>query len=275
MFFGKLIGGLLGYYSAGIFGLIIGVAVGHYFDKSFGQALGFDYGAERARLQRLFFETTFSIMGQVAKADGRISEEEIQQAEAMMDRLGLTPEHRREAIALFKQGADPTFQLEPVISRFINDGGRQQNLPLLLLEFLFGIALADGVLHDAEKAILSRVASYLGIGTRQFEQLLAMLQAQQQFQGGQYQQRSYQQGGQQYSQPPRQDELAAAYSALGVSASDSDRDVKRAYRKLMSQHHPDKLIAQGVPEDMLKMATEKSQEIQAAYDLVKSERNMR
>lgn len=268
MIFGKLIGGLLGFFSAGIVGLTIGVAIGHFFDRGVGQALGFNYGAERARLQQLFFETTFTVMGHIAKADGRISESEIEQAEVLMARLGLSPDHRREAIELFKQGAAAEFQLEPVISRFINEGGRQQNLPLMLLEFLFAIALADGQLHPAEQDILSRIAGYLGIGSRQFEQLMAMLQAQQQFYGGQYQDS----GGGQYGRPSAESELESAYKALGVSASDSDRDIKKAYRKLMSQHHPDKLIAQGVPEDMIRMATEKSQEIQAAYDLIKRSR---
>ena len=265
MIFGKLIGGLIGLFSAGFFGAIIGLFAGHFFDKGIGQAMGFDYGADRAKLQRLFFETTFKIMGHLAKVDGRISEEEIQQAEALMGRLGLTAEHRKEAIALFKLGSQNDFQLEPVISSFIANGGRRHNLPILLLEFLFSIAMADGEMHQAEKEILSKTAEYLGIGRRQFEQLLAMLMAQQNFTGGQYQQQGHRQ--------TTANELDKAYKALGVSSADSDREIKKAYRKLMSQHHPDKLIAQGVPEDMMKVATEKAQEIQAAYDLIKEARN--
>ncbi len=272
MFFGKLIGGLLGFFTFGFFGALIGIFAGHLFDKGFGKALGFDYGADRERLQRLFFETTFTIMGNLAKSDGRISEEEVSQAETLMGQLGLTAEHRKEAIELFKQGAKAEFQLEPTIARFIDEGGRQQNLPILLLEFLFSIALADGELHPAEKEILSRCAQYLGIGSRQFEQLMAMLAAQQQFHGQQSYHQSSSGGYQQHRPPPRANDLANAYKALGVSSSDSDRDIKKAYRKLMSQHHPDKLIAQGVPEDMMKVATEKAQEIQVAYDLIKESR---
>ena len=264
MIFGKIIGGFIGLSSAGFFGAIIGVLAGHFFDKGIAQAMGFDYGADRAKLQRLFFETTFKIMGHLAKVDGRISEEEVHQAEALMARLGLTAEHRQEAIALFKLGSQNDFQLEPVIASFIANGGRRHNLPILLLEFLFSIAMADGEMHQAEKEILSKTAGYLGIGSRQFEQLLAMLMAQQSFTGGHYQQ----QGQRQTSA----NELDKAYKALGVSSADSDRDIKKAYRKLMSQHHPDKLVAQGVPEAMMKVATEKAQEIQAAYDLIKKAR---
>lgn len=263
MVFGKLIGGVIGFFSAGFWGAVIGIVFGHFFDKSVGKALGFDYGADRERLQRLFFETAFMVMGYLAKADGRVSKEEISQAEALMERLGLTPEHRLEAIELFKQGSNSDFLLEPVISSFISEGGRQHNLPILLLEFLFSIAFADGEIHPAEKEILARTASFLGINARQFEKILSMLIAQQSFAGGQQNH---------FQQAPRVDELENAYKALGVSSSDSDRDIKKAYRRLMSQHHPDKLIAQGVPEDMLKLATEKAQEIQVAYDLVKKAR---
>ena len=59
-----------------------------------------------------------------------------------------------------------------------------------------------------------------------------------------------------------------------MSKDSTDAEVKRAYRKLMSQYHPDKLIGQGMPEDMIAMATEQSKEIQVAYDLIKKSRNI-
>jgi DnaJ like chaperone protein len=266
--FGKIIGALIGFFTAGPFGAIVGIFAGHFFDRGIGQAMGFDYGADRQRLQQLFFETTFTVMGHLAKADGRVSEAEVQQAEALMTRLGLTSEHRVQAIEYFKQGASADFELEPMIANFISEGGRQQNLPVMLIEFLFTVALADGELHPAERDVLTRTASYLGINGRQFEQLLAMLTAQQGFAGAGG-------GGTQGRPPPRLDEVEQAYRALGVKSDDNDKDIKKAYRRLMSQHHPDKLIAQGVPEDMMKIATEKAQTIQVAFDLIKSVRKQR
>jgi len=263
---GKIIGALIGFFAAGPFGAIVGIFAGHFFDRGIGQAMGFDYGADRQRLQQLFFETTFTVMGHLAKADGRVSEAEVQQAEALMTRLGLSPENRVQAIEFFKQGAGPDFQLQPSIANFISEGGRQQNLPVMLIEFLFTIALADGELHPAEQDILTRTASYLGINARQFEQLLSMLTAQQRFSG------AGADGGTRGRPVPGPGDVEQAYRALGVNSGDSDKDIKKAYRRLMSQHHPDKLIAQGVPEDMMKIATEKAQNIQAAYDLVKAAR---
>jgi len=59
---------------------------------------------------------------------------------------------------------------------------------------------------------------------------------------------------------------------LKVSEAASDTEIKKAYRKLISEYHPDKLMGQGVPEDMIKVATERSQKVQTAYDLIKKTR---
>jgi DnaJ like chaperone protein len=206
--------------------------------------------------QQVFYQTVFRLMGHLAKVDGHISEQEIDQAEAFMAQMGLTEEHRREAIGLFKEGAAGDFSIDDAMIRFQSSCGHYRQLQQILLEYLFHIAFADGELHAAERQSLASIANWLGIAGAAFERLLQMYHAQYGFARGNTAQRS------------GADQLANAYQALGVDAKVSDRELKRAYRRLMSQHHPDKLIAQGVPEDMLKVATEKSQEISAAYDLI-------
>jgi DnaJ like chaperone protein len=125
------------------------------------------------------------------------------------------------------------------------------------------MALADHQLEASERAVLERLASLLGYSAAQLDQLLRMVQAQDHFHTGT-------QGG-----PAADGSLEDAYAALGVSPDVDDRQLKRAYRKLMSEHHPDKLIARGVPEDMLKVATERAQEIQAAYEMIRRSRGGR
>jgi DnaJ like chaperone protein len=258
---GKVIGALLGYLAARWIGAIVGLIAGHYFDNGgAGVRAGGSTGKEVPLAEHPFFATVFTAMGLLAKADGRISAQEIAGAERIMAELGLDGAARAEAIALFKRGAAPDFQLEPQIGVFLRKSAFQPALKQTLLEYLVAFALADGELHDVELDILQRVATYLGFDRRQFLNFLDMLQAQQRF----------------HHQPGRPDasvdEVADAYRALGVSAAASDGEIKKAYRKLMSQHHPDKLIAQGVPENMVKLATEKSQEIQAAYALIEKVR---
>ena len=268
MFIGKVIGALLGYLAGRWMGAIIGFIAGHYKGLA-GVRTHARSGQQQVPLaEQPFFATVFTAMGALAKADGRISEREIAGAEQIMAALGLDGAARTEAIALFKRGAAADFQLEPQIATFLRQSRFQPELKQMLLEYLTVFALADSELHGAELDILQRVATYLGFDRTQFLQLLDMLQAQHRFH-----QHSGQNSGQRSGQRPTGiDEVADAYRALGVSAAASDAEIKKAYRKLMSQHHPDKLIAQGVPENMVKLATEKSQEIQAAYALIEKVR---
>ncbi len=266
MIIGKWIGASLGLMTGGFWGGLIGLFIGHIVDKSIDPVTRANFGAQQLKRQRAFFETTFSVMGHLAKADGRVSAPEIAQAEAIMVRSGLTDEHRQEAIRYFNQGVSADFELAATIERFVQQNGRNKGLAILLLEFLVSMALADGHLHPTQQHILTTTARYLGFTALQFQRLLAMLMAQRNFTQG---------GHSNYSYTTSQNsasELDKAYKALGVSHTVNDRDLKHAYRKLMGQHHPDKLASRGVPEEMLKMATQKAQEIQAAYALIKKER---
>lgn len=260
---GRIIGVLLGWKMGGFWGALIGYFVGLMFDR--GRAL---FRArldpeQRRRIEQSLFHTVFPLMGHMAKADGRVSKAEIQAAEILMARMQLNETQRREAINLFKQGATPDYDVGGTMREFMAVCGKYPDLKQLVLVYLITMAMSDGDMHQSEVDILREVARLLGYSEQAFEQLLRMAQAQGRFQQGGS---SYQTG-----RTPEQ-ELQWAYDALGVEKSASDAEVKKAYRKLMSQYHPDKLVGQGVPEDMVKVATERSQEVQAAYDLIKKQR---
>ncbi|GAB3104836.1 co-chaperone DjlA [Aestuariicella hydrocarbonica] len=261
---GKFIGAILGYMAGGIFGALLGFFVGQIIDRSFKFGSFTHQIGDRQEAQDTFFTTVFTLLGYLAKADGRVSEAEVQLTEQLMSKLGLTPEHRRAAIDLFKQGSQHNFSLTELLAKFNHVCGRHTNLKQMLLVYLINIALADGAIEAEEEAILRQVAQHIGFSGFAFEQLLRMINAQNQF-GGQ------RQGGA-YQQAPSANDLDVAYAALGVDKSISDKDLKRAYRKLMSQYHPDKLMGQGLPADMIQEATERSQEVQAAYDLIQKSR---
>lgn len=260
----KAIGGLLGLFVLGPIGALIGFVAGLLADNK-----GLGGGSlDRQAVKEQYFKTTFTLMGHLAKADGRISEAEIKMAEQQMSRMGIHKTHRQEAIALFKKGAAADFSLSVEMQHFTQVVGRRSNLYKMLLVTLISTAFADNELHSAEREVLREVAGHLSINSQYFDQILQMAAAQQGF----GQQRSYRQNN--AFKRHASDPVGDAYKALGVASSVSDRDLKRAYRKLISQHHPDKLIAQGMPDDMIDLATEKTQAIQAAYELLQKERGL-
>ncbi|MDA9014952.1 co-chaperone DjlA [Porticoccaceae bacterium] len=258
----KIIAALLGWQVAGFIGAIIGFYIGSYFDRGLGSFSRPLSSAEQARVGACYFETTFTLLGYLAKADGRISEEEIAQAENLMARMGLTNEHRQQAIGLFKRGAKSDFSLDDSMQQFVSICGRQNNLKQSLLNDLMALALADGELHQSERQALEGIARYLGISKALFEKIIEMIMARAQFNGA----------GSSGGYASSSSQLDAAYKALGVSADDTDSDIKKVYRKLVSENHPDKLIGQGMPDDMIKLATERTQEIRKAYELIQASR---
>lgn len=260
--FGKIFGGMIGFSFGGPFGAMLGVFIGHQIDKASQMREQMASPEIRERIQACFLKTTFLLLGYMAKADGRVSEEEVAQTELLMGNMNLTPDKRKEAITLFKQGSSSSFQPDDTLNEFRTLCGRHHNLVQMLIMYMVNLAFADGSFDAAEERVLREVAGGLGISRMAFEQLLRMIKAQHSF---------GQDGGYSGAGPTgaHGGSLKQAYEALGVSDSSSKAEVKRAYRKLMSEYHPDKLAGQGVPEEMIKAATARSQEIQSAYEMIK------
>ncbi len=255
----KLVGALLGFYLLGFLGAIIGFLAGSAIDRNIAYGTGAINPLSNALRQSVFIETLFVLKGKLAKADGHISQDEIDHAEQVIQQMGLTAEHRKVAIDLFKKGSAPDFDIGPQLIKFLQVCGNTNHLKQMLLVYLIVLALADGRIDTAEESLLADIARRLGYSQDAFRQLLEMVLNQSHFAGA----------GSQATSPSS---LEDAYKALGVTKESSDQEVKRAYRKLMSQHHPDKLTGQGLPKDMIDVATKQAQEIQVAYDLISKSR---
>lgn len=256
---GKVVGGTFGFMMGGPLGAILGAALGNYFDEGFdGIRLDESLGpGATERVQSVFFTTTFSVMGYVAKSDGKVTKDEIAMAERVMGQMQLRSEQRKVAINLFNEGKKPGFPVQQVLAQFKQEIHRRRSLVQMFLEIIVATAFADGSLHGNEQRILEGLARDLGYSQEQFNALLSRVTGQAQF----------------AEQESMTDRLQSAYELLGISESATDDEVKKAYRRQMNQHHPDKLVAKGLPEEMIEIATQKTQDIKSAYELIKSQRS--
>ncbi len=252
----------------GPLGAVLGAALGHGLDKGVRIAETADEldPGERERVQTAFFTAAFSVMGHVAKADGRVSEEEIGLARKVMDEMDLTPDMRRTAIHLFNQGKAPDFPLDDVLDQFRHECHRRQSLLRIFLEIQLQAAYADGSMDPVEAQLLPYIARRLGFADLSYRALERMIRAEREFTGD---------GAAHRSGADALPRLSYAYALLNINEDASDAEVKKAYRRLINQHHPDKLVSKGLPEEMMKLAAQKTHEIKQAYEEIKQSRGMR
>ena len=252
-----VIAAILGLLIGGFNGLLIGAAMGYLASLALQRTVIGGLNVVQGEL----LDTTFGVMGALCKADSRITRDEINAVEQIFTMLRLGAEQRRKAKDAFNRGKQPGFDLDAAVDRFAAiSRGRAPLLQLFLQLQLMAVA-ADGRLDPAEHQMLVRVARRLGLTEQDVSQLEALLRA---ATGGP--------SGPGRAPPP--DRLADAYGALGITPEASPDEIKRAYRKLISQNHPDKLAARGLPESMRAVAEERSREINAAYDLIKAARKI-
>jgi DnaJ like chaperone protein len=245
---------IIGLWLGGSSGLLLGAAIG------FAVSRVAQVVVRRGLVvvQSQFLETTFAVMGAVCKADGVVTRDEIRVTEEVFVRLQLSPEQKLAARAAFTRGKAADFDLDAEVDAFVQSvrGGRA--LFPLFLQVQLAAVTADGQVHPAERAMLGRVARRLGLGEGEVARLEALLRAAA--------------GAAAASGPPAQQRLDDAYAALDVTPETSESDIKRAYRKLMSENHPDKLAAKGLPEGMRQLAEQRAREINVAYDLIRNSR---
>ncbi len=250
-----IIGALFGAFIGGFTGLIIGGLLGHAAGFAFRQ---FVVGSLQVAQSQLL-DSTFSIMGALCKADNVVSRDEINAVEQIFGMLKLQGESREQAKAAFNRGKQAGFDLDAAVDQFAQISRGRAPLVQLFLQLQCMAVAADGRIDPAEHAMLVRIAQRLGLTEADVSQLEALL-------------RTAMGGPSAAGARPQKDRLDDAYAALGITANATPAEIKRAYRKLISQNHPDKLAARGLPESMRPVAEERSRELNSAYDMIKSAR---
>ena len=260
--YGKLIGAILGaLVTHNWIGAIVGILIGHQFDRAASSTRGPASGS--IELSAAFFRATFQTMGHIAKADGLVTEREIDAAREAMRRFSLNDAQVRTAIELYTAGKRADFPLDDTITQFRALASRRPDLCRVFVQIQLEAALQGGGLGPVPRSILERICGILGVSPLEFASLEAMLRM-----------RAGRANGTGRG-PASDSRLADAYQVLGVAASATDAEVKKAWRRLMSQNHPDKLVANGLPESMIAAAHERTQRILEAYDLIRERRGIR
>ena len=249
---GKVVGGTFGFIVGGPLGAMLGASLGHSIDKGLNTGTG---GADQERflpgdqerIQAAFFTATFSVMGYISKADGRVTPDEISLAKDVMSHMQLDSAQKKSAIDLFNQGKKPDFNLPLVLVQLRKECHRRTTLLQMFLELQVQAAFADGRLDPNENSVLKEIAQSLGFRESDLQMIIEMIR-----------------GSGQASPTSSASELDP-YKVLGVTEKTPMNDIKKAYRRLLSQHHPDKLVSKGLPEEMIKLANEKTHEIRTAW----------
>ena len=250
----SFIGAIVGFLFGGTRGLLIGAFIGY----GIGWVLRAKLGREAGLMQAQFLQSTFAVMGALCKADGVVTRDEIAVVNQTFDRLHLSDAQRETAKADFNRGKATDFDLDSEAAKLTRIRYGRAPLFQLFLQIQCMAVAADGKVHPAEHEMLVRVARRLGLTERDVAQLEALLRA---AATGRYS-----------ADADSRSRLNDAYTALGLSADADVAQIKRAYRRLMSKNHPDKLAAKGLPDSMREVAEERTREINVAYELIKDAR---
>lgn len=274
-YIGKIVGAVVGLAVGGPIGAVIGAVAGHVFDlwrakearlrdqrrsrrggrsragASHGDGQTGDVFADPAETRRIAFATAIIVLAaKLAKADGVVSQEEIR---AFKRTFRVDDQDVGDVGRIYNQARTTAKGFEPyarqVAALFGND-------PILLEELLVGlfeVARADGELNPAEVDFLRRVAAIFGFSIAAFEQIRARFQA----------------------TVRNLSKTDDAYDVLGVARSVKDEEVKQVYRKLVREHHPDRLASKGLPPELVEQANKRLATINAAYDQISKERGLR
>ncbi len=243
---GKLVGGTIGFVLGGPLGAIAGAAFGHAIDRNnFQSHPRVSSYSGQYRAQMTFFVGAFSMLARLVQADGKVTTSEISSIETIMAQdLHLDPSSRQTAMQIFNSALHSSESFDKFALQFYNEFYQQPQILELMLEILMKVAVADGRFGREEESLILAAVRIFDFGESRYKIL---------------KQRYVKHDG--YS-----------YSVLGITEGASVEDIKKAYRKLVTEYHPDKIAAKGLPEEFNQFAANKFREIQEAYENIRKER---
>lgn len=240
---GKLVGGTIGFVLGGPLGAIAGAAFGHAIDKNnFQSRPRVSSYTSQYKAQMTFFVGAFSMLARLVQADGRVTTSEISSIKKIMEQdLHLDSSSRDTAMQIFNSALNSTESFDRFALQFYNEFFNQPQILELMLEILMKVAVADGNLGRNEEALIIKAVHIFNFGDSRYQVLKTRY--------------------------VKDDERF--YAVLGIHSGASIDEIKKAYRKQVSEYHPDKIAAKGLPEEFNKFAANKFREIQEAYENIR------
>ena len=240
-FWNSAIGAMIGFTLGGPIGALLGGVIGSRFGSK-GNRSSFSSNQQH---QVAFFTALFACLAKLAKADGRVSKEEVQAVDRFIkERFKFDTDQRKFAIEIFNHAKEDRNSYEDYAYQLSSLLKSNKNALLIFYELLFELAMADGVLHEEEEELLRNTVSIFDIDPNIFENLKSQ----------------------------SLDSNISPYSVLGVSKDMDFEEIKKIYRQKRKEFHPDTLISKGLPEELIERAKEKFIEIQEAYEDIERER---
>ena len=247
---GKMVGGGIGFFIGGPLGAVAGAAFGHMFDSEENQGLVLDESAfsSEERSQFTFFVATFSMLAKVAKADGKVTDAEMASiASFMANDLNLNTQSRTVANQIFQQALNSTQPFSFFAEKFYREFHDNPDLFEMMIDIMMRVSAVDGGVHKSQERYILQAAEIFKISHTTYKSLRS---------------RHF------------QSETSDYYSLLGCSPNDSNEAVRKQYRKMVRDFHPDTIVSKGLPSDFIEFANNRFREIQEAWEAIRTERNM-
>lgn len=236
---GTIIGGAAGMALGGPIGALLGAAAAHFAGKASRSAMG------ASQEQAVFAAGFIALCAKMAKADGIVTRDEIN----VFKKSFHVPQSELKKVGwFFDMAKKDVAGFEGYATQMYRQFHNQPAVLEQVIDLLFHIAMADGVMHPAEMDYLQSVAAIFRFPEQEFARIKES-----------------------HMGPDQSD----PYTVLGVSPDATDKEIKSAYRKQIKEHHPDLLMAQGVPEELIDVANEKMTAINEAYDKISKIRNIK
>ena len=246
---GKLVGGAIGFVLGGPLGAVAGATFGHAFDMDEEQqpSIAGKTLSSGETSQLAFFVATFSMLAKIAKADGRISEEEIESIRSFMVKdLKLDAESQNIAVRLFNSAVQSPAPFSEFANQFYGQFRNQPQFLELMIDILVRVSVADGSMNPQEESLIQEAVHIFRFSEASYQQIKSR----------------YVDDSQKY------------YAILNSRQEDTNEQIKKQYRKLVLEYHPDTIASKGLPEEFIKFANDKFREIQEAYEVVRKERGI-